>query len=166
MSIMNLFVSGIALALLCQSWAVDALSQPCPRRCAHIAAKAPLTIPSRRKAIIRAGGIFLPSCLSLYLPVNSLPSIAAEEADQVSAGSIGGGHPDQTERGAGDGGTPPCDDACLEERRRRVEERRAMMRQSRSSTSRQEVFDLSRQRAKLYDAQSRAASCIDGIPCY
>ena len=41
-----------------------------------------------------------------------------------------------------------------------------MMRQSRSSTSRQEVFDLSRQRAKLYDTQSRAASCIDGIPCY
>ena len=36
------------------------------------------------------------------------------------------------------------------QRRRRIEERRAMMRQSRSTSSRQEVFELSKQRTRLY----------------
>lgn len=58
-----------------------------------------------------------------------------------------------------------CDEACKEDRRHRIEDRRAMMRQSRSSTSRQDVFDLSRQRAKLYGTDYRGATCLRGIPC-
>lgn len=59
-----------------------------------------------------------------------------------------------------------CDESCKAERMRRIEERRAMMRQSRSSTSRQEVFDLSRQRAKLYGTEYQGAKCPEGIPCF
>eukprot|EP00566_Odontella_aurita_P009228 CAMPEP_0113547082 /NCGR_PEP_ID=MMETSP0015_2-20120614/12156_1 /TAXON_ID=2838 /ORGANISM="Odontella" /LENGTH=507 /DNA_ID=CAMNT_0000447593 /DNA_START=40 /DNA_END=1566 /DNA_ORIENTATION=+ /assembly_acc=CAM_ASM_000160 len=60
---------------------------------------------------------------------------------------------------------PTCDGECLEKRKRMIEERRAMMRQSRSSTSRQDVFDLSRQRAALYNATYQGASCPPGVPC-
>ena len=58
-----------------------------------------------------------------------------------------------------------CDEACRQERLRVIRERRAMMQQSRSSTSRQEVFDLSRQRATLYNTTYQGASCPPGIPC-
>lgn len=57
---------------------------------------------------------------------------------------------------------PDCDDIC---RANIIQERRAMMRQSRSSTSRQDVFELSRQRAKLYNTTYQGASCPPGIPC-
>ena len=60
---------------------------------------------------------------------------------------------------------PVCDEACLADRKRRIEERRAMMRQSRSPTSRQEVFELSRQRALLYNTTYQGTSCPPGIPC-
>lgn len=62
-------------------------------------------------------------------------------------------------------GTPECDEECKEKRRQRVEEMRAMRRQSRSSTSRQEVFELSKQRAKLYGSEYEGANCVEGIPC-
>lgn len=58
-----------------------------------------------------------------------------------------------------------CDEECKEQRRRRMEERRAMMRQSRSTSSRQEVFELSKQRARLYGSDYKGANCIDGVPC-
>jgi peptide deformylase len=53
---------------------------------------------------------------------------------------------------------PPCDQACLEERKRRIQERRAMMQQSRSSTNRGEVLELSRQRALLYGTRYEGLS--------
>ena len=58
-----------------------------------------------------------------------------------------------------------CDQACLEERTRIIQERRAMMRQSRSSVNRQGVFELSRQRAALYNTTYRGATCPPGVPC-
>ena len=58
-----------------------------------------------------------------------------------------------------------CDEECLNERRRIIEGRRAMMRQARSSTSRQDVFELSQQRAALYNATYQGAFCPPGIPC-
>ena len=51
-----------------------------------------------------------------------------------------------------------CDEACLEERKRRIQERRAMMQQSRSSTNRGEVLELSRQRALMYDTEYKGLS--------
>ena len=56
---------------------------------------------------------------------------------------------------------PQCDEKC----RQKIQDRRTLMRQSKSTSSRQEVFDLSRQRANLYGVESKAASCIKGIPC-
>lgn len=46
-----------------------------------------------------------------------------------------------------------CDEVCKANRRKIIEERRAMMRQSKSSTSRRETMELSRQRATLYNTQ-------------
>lgn len=46
-----------------------------------------------------------------------------------------------------------CDDECKAKRQKIIEERRAMMRQSKSSTSRRETMELSRQRAALYNTQ-------------
>jgi peptide deformylase len=57
-----------------------------------------------------------------------------------------------------------CDEECLEKRRIIVQERRAMMNQSRS-TGRSEVFELSKQRAKLYGTEYRGVSCPPGVPC-
>ena len=57
-----------------------------------------------------------------------------------------------------DGITISCDDACLEERKRRIEERRAMMKQSRSSTNRGDVLELSRQRALMYGTSYKGLS--------
>ena len=63
--------------------------------------------------------------------------------------------------------TPPpasaaeCDEAC----QARIAERRAIYMQSRTTTSRQDMFDLSRQRAALYNTTYRGASCVPGLPC-
>ena len=67
--------------------------------------------------------------------------------------------------GSGSTSAVECDEECKEQRRRRIEERRAMMRQSRSTSSRQEVFELSKQRARLYGSDYKGANCIDGVPC-
>jgi peptide deformylase len=58
-----------------------------------------------------------------------------------------------------------CDESCLQERKRIIQERRAMMNQSRSSTKRSDVFELSKQRAALYGTQYQGASCPPGVPC-
>ena len=55
-----------------------------------------------------------------------------------------------------------CDENC----KKRIEERRAMFKQSRSTRSRQEVFNLSKQRAALYNTTYQGSSCIDGLSCY
>lgn len=60
---------------------------------------------------------------------------------------------------------PPCDDVCLEERKKRIIQRRAMMQQSRTTTKRSDMFELSQQRAKLYNTTYRGASCPPGVPC-
>lgn len=60
--------------------------------------------------------------------------------------------------------TITCDEECREKRRIIVQERRAMMNQSRS-TGRSEVFELSKQRAKLYGTEYRGVSCPPGVPC-
>ena len=59
-----------------------------------------------------------------------------------------------------------CDNDCLAERKRIIEDRRAMLRQSRTTTSRQDMFDLSRQRAALYNTTYQGSSCPPGVPCY
>ena len=53
------------------------------------------------------------------------------------------------------------DEAC----RQRIADRRAIFEQSRTTTSRQNMMDLSRQRAALYNTTYQGASCIPGIPC-
>ena len=53
---------------------------------------------------------------------------------------------------------PSRDQTCLEERKRRIQERRAMMQQSRSSTNRGEVLELSRQRALMYGTRYEGLS--------
>eukprot|EP00521_Asterionellopsis_glacialis_P014173 CAMPEP_0195297044 /NCGR_PEP_ID=MMETSP0707-20130614/20707_1 /TAXON_ID=33640 /ORGANISM="Asterionellopsis glacialis, Strain CCMP134" /LENGTH=415 /DNA_ID=CAMNT_0040358731 /DNA_START=1 /DNA_END=1248 /DNA_ORIENTATION=- len=58
-----------------------------------------------------------------------------------------------------------CDEECLAKRRKLIEERRAMMRQSRTTTNRQDMFELSKQRAKLYGTTYQGASCPPGVPC-
>ena len=55
---------------------------------------------------------------------------------------------------------------CNMECQERIRERRALFKQSRTTRSRQEIFDLSRQRAMIYNTTSNAASCIAGFPCY
>ena len=54
-----------------------------------------------------------------------------------------------------------CDEAC----RQRIADRRAIFAQSRTTTSRQNMMDLSKQRAALYNTTYQGASCIPGIPC-
>jgi peptide deformylase len=49
--------------------------------------------------------------------------------------------------------TPMCDQNCVNERKRIINERRAMMQQSRSNNRREDVLELSKQRAKLYGSQ-------------
>jgi len=58
-----------------------------------------------------------------------------------------------------------CDEACREQRRKIIEDRRAMMKQSKSTSQRSEVLELSKQRAKLYGTEFKGASCPPGIPC-
>lgn len=58
-----------------------------------------------------------------------------------------------------------CDDDCLASRKQIIADRRAMMRQSMTTTNRQDMFELSRQRAALYNTTYRGAKCLPGIPC-
>lgn len=58
-----------------------------------------------------------------------------------------------------------CNEQCQSDRTRVILERRAMMQQSRTATNRQDMFDLSRQRAALYNTTYQGASCPPGVPC-
>lgn len=58
-----------------------------------------------------------------------------------------------------------CDDECIAKRKKIIAERRAMMMQARTTTKRQDMFDLSRQRATLYNTTYQGASCAPGVPC-
>jgi len=58
-----------------------------------------------------------------------------------------------------------CDEKCMAERKRIIEERRAMMRQSMTTTRRQDIFDLSRQRAGLYNTTYQGAACLSDFSC-
>lgn len=58
-----------------------------------------------------------------------------------------------------------CDEDCIAKRRKVIAERRAMMMQARTTTNRQDMFDLSRQRATLYNVTYQGASCAPGVPC-
>ena len=62
--------------------------------------------------------------------------------------------------------TEECDSECLAERQRIIQERRAMMQQSRTTRNRQDMFDLSRQRAALYNTTYQGATCRPGVPCW
>ena len=55
-----------------------------------------------------------------------------------------------------------CDDAC----KQRIVDRRALFEQSRTTSDRQKILDLSRQRAVMYNTTFQGASCIPGLPCY
>lgn len=54
-----------------------------------------------------------------------------------------------------------CDSEC----QKRIEERRQLNRQSRSTRSRQEIMDLSKQRAALYNTTYQGTNCVPGVPC-
>ena len=54
-----------------------------------------------------------------------------------------------------------CDDAC----KQRIADRRAIYQQSKTTTKRQDMFDLSRQRAALYNTTYQGADCVPGLPC-
>eukprot|EP00985_Skeletonema_marinoi_P008231 scaffold3691_cov79-Skeletonema_marinoi.AAC.2 len=88
-----------------------------------------------------------------------VPSANAIESvtENYSAPSTNAENNTRPDRSA-DGTAISCDDACLEERRRRIEERRAMMKQSRSSTNRGDVLELSRQRALMYGTSYKGLS--------
>jgi len=58
-----------------------------------------------------------------------------------------------------------CDQECKNRKRQRVEERRALVRQSRTTTSRQDLLELSKQRAALYNTTYQGTKCIQGVPC-
>lgn len=111
---------------------------------------------SARRAFVAAG-------LLTFL-THSIPAAAADTNTSITAESKNDSTntPLSTQQR---NSTDECDEECKEERRKRIEERRAMMRQSRSSTSRQDVFELSKQRAKLYESEYKGANCVDGIPC-
>lgn len=57
--------------------------------------------------------------------------------------------------------TVACDEAC----KQRIADRRALFEQSRTNRNRQDLLDLSRQRAALYNTTFQGGSCIPGIPC-
>ena len=57
--------------------------------------------------------------------------------------------------------TAECDDAC----KQRIADRRKLFEQSRTTNDRQVIFDLSKQRAKLYNTTYQGANCIPGLPC-
>ncbi len=49
--------------------------------------------------------------------------------------------------------TETCDEECRAQRKKIIEERRALMQQSKTNSRRQDLLDLSRQRAALYDTK-------------
>jgi peptide deformylase len=88
---------------------------------------------------------------------------SANAMDRVERPSASAAHyplrPTEDRRNPSQAGTyAPCDGDCQEERKRVVERRRAIMEQSRSSTSRADVLELSSQRSALYGTEFRGLS--------
>lgn len=111
--------------------------------------------PSRRRAMRKA--------LSLI----AAGSLAGYDSGRIEPQSVEAAEPPQSNQSSSAAHQPgeECDEKCQEDRKRRIEERRAIFRQSRTTTSRDEMFELSRQRAKLYGAEYKGARCPEGIPC-
>jgi peptide deformylase len=84
------------------------------------------------------------------------PANAVESIKENSTPSTSVENTQSADRFAG--AATSCDEACLEERKRRIQERRAMMQQSRSSTNRGDVLELSRQRALMYGTTYKGLS--------
>ena len=55
-----------------------------------------------------------------------------------------------------------CDDLC----KQRIADRRKLFEQSRTTNDRQVMFDLSKQRAAMYNTTYQGASCVPGLPCW
>ena len=72
---------------------------------------------------------------------------------------------DGSERSAAEAVETVTEKAEAAARQQRIAASRARMAQARSSTRREDVFELSRQRAALYNTTSRAWSCPPGMPC-
>mmetsp|Transcript_37962 Transcript_37962/g.83242 ORF Transcript_37962/g.83242 Transcript_37962/m.83242 type:complete len:153 (+) Transcript_37962:61-519(+) len=124
------------------------------------------TATSRRDFFVNAG-IHPSACGAMYLAY-SAPVSAAGAGDSTVDGDVNAGSVTASARANArqeSNTADECDEECKEIRRKRIEDRRAMMKQSRSSTSRQEVFELSKQRAKLYGSEYKGANCVEGIPC-
>ena len=60
---------------------------------------------------------------------------------------------------------PGLTEAEKERIRQRLLERRQLMQASKSTNSRQDYLDLSRQRAALYNTTYRGVTCSPNIPC-
>jgi hypothetical protein len=67
-----------------------------------------------------------------------------------------------TESSTGEGVKPTCDEAC----RQRIADRRALFEQSRTTSDRQKILDLSKQRAAMYNTTFQGAACVPGLPCW
>ena len=127
------------------------------------------TVCSRRNALeemVRDIGV----CMIPLIISNPSPSFAEEQSGVGERRHVGIAATKATNSIATTPDLNPpsaieCDEECKEQRRRRIEDRRAMMRQSRSTSSRQEVFELSKQRARLYGSEYQGLNCIDGVPC-
>ena len=72
-------------------------------------------------------------------------------------------------RSAARGGVSPAAaadrDACDEACKQRIADRRALFEQSRTTSDRQTIINLSKQRAKLYNTTFQGVECIPGLPC-
>ena len=90
-------------------------------------------------------------------PANAVESVTNTKNYSASSSSS---NAQNTRPGSFDNGTTtiPCDDSCLEDRKRRIQERRDMMQQSRSATNRGDVLELSRQRALMYGTSYKGLS--------
>ena len=61
--------------------------------------------------------------------------------------------------------TPALTEEEKERIRQRLLERRQLMQASKSTNSRQDYLDLSRQRAALYNTTYRGVTCPPNVPC-
>ena len=99
-------------------------------------------------------------------------ALAAAVGWTFGRGGVAGPRATRADEG-GEAGTssppPPQRELTAEEREEREQrrrDRRALVTAGRSTSSRQEIMDLSRQRAALvYNTTYQGASCIPGIPC-
>ena len=98
-------------------------------------------VSSRRNVLLKT------SAAAAFLAVHRQPACAISEQQSTS-------------------GTADCNEECRQERRKKIMERRAILQQSRTTTKRSDMFELSRQRAALYNTTYQGAACPPGgVPC-